>query len=111
MSTVVEMYEQLRKQPDADEMDFHIQRPPEKTKAGETISAEGVEDLTVAIRTFILARLGYHWETHEGGFKSVGPQVVRASVSLTIDDVHNVPGEETRPWFSLRSYGITNGGG
>lgn len=108
MTSPSEMFEVLRHEPDADEMDFMVRRPPEKRRAGQTISKEALDEFTTAIDTFILARLQYHWEAREGGFKAEGPAVIRAEVRIHIDDVHRVPSDESRPWFALRSFGLTD---
>lgn len=101
MTTARQMYESLRNEPNADEMDFIVQRPPEKRRVGETISAEALDEFQTAVNTFIAARMEYHWKQREGGMKAMGPSVIKAEVRITIDDVHIEPHPDQRPWFVI----------
>ncbi len=98
---MLQMYESLRTEDGADEMDFEVNRLPEHRAAGQTVSQEALDELTQAVKTFITARIMYHWQHHEGGTKSVGPAVIRASVKMTVDGVSSRPAPDRRPWYVL----------
>lgn len=88
----------------SDEMDFHVHRDPEP---GLTFSAEALDDLVVAFRTFVTARLSARFDGLAEG--DPGPSDLHLAVKLTLDGTTFTIPEDLRPWYALDGAHRDNG--
>lgn len=91
-----ELYDSVVDQ-NSDVMDFVLTR--EKHDPGQTFSAEGMEAIFQAMRTFVVARVMHHWKKR--GTNAPGPSRMTVHLSVQIDGVTIEVPPDLLPWFAV----------